>query len=169
MAKALYPGTFDPITYGHLDVIKRAIGIFDQVIVSVALSARKRPLFSVNERVDMIEQTTKKWDQVSVDSFDTLLVDYAKERGVDIIIRGLRVVTEFEYEFQMALINRNLYPQFESIFLMPSAEYTYLSSMVVREVAEFGGDVSNFVPPYIESKLKEKFSTDPMSAMSDPT
>ncbi len=166
MAKALYPGTFDPITYGHLDVIKRAIGIFDQVIVSVALSARKRPLFSVNERVDMIEQTTQKWDQVSVDIFDTLLVDYAKEKGVEIIIRGLRVVTEFEYEFQMALINRKLYPKFESIFLMPSAEYTYLSSMVVREVAEFGGDVSNFVPPYIESKLKEKFGTDPMS---DPT
>lgn len=158
MKTALYPGTFDPITYGHLDIIKRAIEIFDRLIVMVACNPRKGPLFSLEERLDMVRETASRWDQVLVDKFDGLLVDAARSRNVHTVIRGLRAVTDFEYEFQMALTNRTLDPEFESVFLMPNSEYTYLNSTVVKEIAKLGGNVSKFVPPYVEKRLKEKFA-----------
>ncbi|HID95690.1 MAG TPA: pantetheine-phosphate adenylyltransferase [Candidatus Latescibacteria bacterium] len=160
LRKALYPGTFDPITYGHLDIIERAMVIFDHVIVIVACNPGKTPLFSLEERLDMVRETTQHWEKVSVDRFEGLLVDAARLKGVHAVIRGLRAVTDFEYEFQMALTNRSLDPRFESVFLMTSSEYTYLNSTIVKEIARFGGDVSRFVPPYVEGKLKEKLRTD---------
>ncbi len=158
MKAALYPGTFDPITYGHLDIIERAISIFDRLLVLVVSNPNKSFLFSVEERVDMVRRTIACWDRVSVEAFDGLLVDEARSRNIHTIIRGLRAVTDFEYEFQMALTNRSLDPHFESVFLMPSNEYSYLSSTLVKEVARLGGDVSKFVPPYVEKKLKQVYA-----------
>ncbi|RKY68602.1 MAG: pantetheine-phosphate adenylyltransferase [Candidatus Latescibacterota bacterium] len=158
MKQALYPGTFDPITYGHLDIIERAIAIFDHLFVLVVSNPNKPFLFSVEERVDMVINSVACWDRVSVEPFDGLLVDEARSRNIHTIIRGLRAVTDFEYEFQMALTNRSLDPHFESVFLMPSNEYSYLSSTLVREVARLGGDVSKFVPPYVQKKLKEVYA-----------
>ncbi len=159
MKVALYPGSFDPITNGHLDIIERASKIFDRLIVAILVNAQKQTLFTVEERMDMIREVTRRWSHVEVDHFEGLLVDYVRRRGVHTVVRGLRAVTDFENEFQMALTNRQLHPEFESVFLMTSNEYAYLSATVVREVAQFGGPVELFVPPYVAEKLKRKFQT----------
>lgn len=157
MRKAIYPGTFDPITYGHIDIIERATEIFDKVIVTIARNSAKEPLFSEAERVDMVKNSVKKFGKkVEVDCFDGLLVNYAMKKGAKVLIRGLRAMTDFEYEFQMALMNRKLADKITTVFLMPHENHTYLTSSIVREIAMLGGDISNFVPPYVQKKLKEK-------------
>ena len=153
---AVYPGSFDPITKGHEDLIGRSLAFVDRVIVAVAVNVAKQPLFSLDERVAMIRQcVTDK--RVEVQSFDGLLVDFAKKVGAAVIVRGLRAVSDFEYEFQMALMNRNLGPAIETVFLVPAFDLTYLSSSLVREVARFGGDVSALVHPAVQQALKRKF------------
>jgi len=156
---AIYPGTFDPITYGHLDVIARAREIFDRVIVAIATNSAKQPLFSVKERLELIREVTGKFRNVSVDSFPGLLVNYAKSKNATAIVRGLRAVSDFEYEFQMALANRMLNDKITTVFLMPHERYTYLNSSLVREIAMHGGDVSKLVPPRIRVHLLKKYST----------
>lgn len=159
MNVALFPGSFDPITYGHIDIIKRAIRIFDRIIVAVGDNVRKRYLFSVEERMQMVRETIKPWQEVvQVERLEGLVVDKARELKVDVVIRALRAVTDFQFEFEMALTNRALDPEFETVFFMPSREYTYLSSSVAKEVASFGGDVSQFVPPHVERRLQEKLN-----------
>ena len=155
---AIYPGTFDPITYGHLDILERAACIFDKVIMAVAHNKRKGPLFSVEERIEMIEHCIKEkgLSNVSVEAFDTLLIEYAKQKGASVIIRGLRAISDFEYEFQMALMNRKLHPGIETLFMMPSEQFTYVSSRIVKEIASYGGSAQCLVPPYIAQKLYEK-------------
>ncbi len=157
MKVAIYPGTFDPITNGHLDIIERAIKMFDTVIVTIARNSSKNPLFSDKERVDLIREAVKEWKQVEVDSFEGLLVDYAKKRKATIVLRGLRAISDFEYEFQLALTNRKLSDELETVFLMPSESYTYLNSTIVREIARLGGDVSDFVPPVVRKAFEKKF------------
>lgn len=159
MRIAIYPGTFDPVTYGHLDVIERAICIFDKVIVAVATNAVKNPLFSEAERIAILNSVLRKNKKVEIDSFQGLLVDYAAKRKATAVVRGLRAVSDFEYEFQMALMNRKLAPGLSTVFLMPHERYTYLNSTIVRELAQFGGDVSEFVPPVVRRHLKKKHST----------
>jgi pantetheine-phosphate adenylyltransferase len=158
--KVLYPGTFDPITNGHLDVIGRAAELFDEVIVALATNSTKTPLFSEVERVDLCKKAIAEGipsnDHIRVDSFSGLLVDYAKSHGAIAVIRGLRVLSDFEYEFQMALMNRKL-EDITTVFLMPNEKYTYLNSTIVRELAKYGKDVSGFVPECVSKKLKEKF------------
>lgn len=150
---AIYPGTFDPITYGHIDVVDRATQLFPRVVVLVAENSSKRPLFTSEERVDMIRGVFKRNRRVAVDGFDGLLVDYARKHGATVIVHGLRAVSDFEYEFQMALTNRKLAGTIDTIFLVPHEKYTYLNSSIVREVARLGGDVSGFVPADIRRKL----------------
>ncbi len=157
MRRAIYPGTFDPITFGHLDVIKRAARLFDEVIVSVVGNPSKNPLFTVEERVGMIQEVCEPTN-VKVDHFQGLLVNYAKDKGASVLIRGLRAVSDFEYEFQMALVNRKLSEDLTTVFLMPHEQYTHLNSSIVREVASFGGDVSPYVPAVVVEKLKTKFA-----------
>jgi pantetheine-phosphate adenylyltransferase len=152
----IYPGTFDPITFGHIDVIERASLLFDTVIVSVAGSTSKKTMFSINERIDMIKHSIKGIENVRVTSFNKLVVDYAKSQNACAIIRGLRAISDFEYEFQMALTNRKLAEDITTVFLMPNERFTYLNSTLVREIATFGGDVSPFVPKYVLKKLNEK-------------
>jgi pantetheine-phosphate adenylyltransferase len=158
MRTVLYPGTFDPVTYGHLDVIDRAAGLFDRVIVLVARNAGKRPLFTDDERVAMIRRAVRGRRNIGVDLFDGLLVRYAKKAGAVAIVRGLRAVSDFEYEFQMALMNRKLADGVTTVFLMPHEKYTYLNSSIVREVAGLGGDVRGFVPPHVRSMLARKLA-----------
>jgi pantetheine-phosphate adenylyltransferase len=157
MKIALYPGSFDPITNGHLDIIERASKIFDRLVVAILVNTQKQTLFTVAERVDMIREVVRPWPHVEVDHFEGLLVDYARRRSVHTVIRGLRAVTDFEFEFQMALTNRQLDPEFESVFLMTSNSHAYLSATVVREVARFGGNVDLFVPPPVAQRLRSKF------------
>ena len=154
---AVYPGTFDPITYGHLDIIERASTLFEKVIVTVALNSTKTPLFSKDERKEMIENVTSGYENVSVDVFDGLLVDYAQKMNAGVVIRGLRAVSDFEYEFQMSLTNRKLAPDITTIFLMPNEKFTYLNSSLIRELAKFNADISDFVPEYVKQKLIAKF------------
>jgi len=156
MKTAIYPGTFDPITYGHLDVIERACEIFDNVIVMVARNSSKTPLFDADERVKMIKEVVQKFKNVSVESFDGLLVNYARKKKATAIVRGLRAVSDFEYEFQMALTNRKLAKEITTVFLMPHEKYTYLNSSIVREIAMMGGDVSEFVPAGVKKALARK-------------
>ena len=156
MKRAIYPGTFDPITYGHLDILQRGKTIFDEIIIAVARDSGKKPLFSVSERIKMVHNSVKKITGVTVESFEGLLVNYAKEKNAFTIIRGLREVSDFEYEFQMALMNRRLDGQVETVFLMPNEKYTYLTSSIVREVASLKGDVRDFVPPSVNELLKKK-------------
>ncbi|MEY5026493.1 MAG: Phosphopantetheine adenylyltransferase [Verrucomicrobiota bacterium] len=153
MVRALYPGSFDPVTNGHLDVLRRAARLFDEVLVAVAHNDSKHPLFSTATRITLLEESTRDLPNVRVTSFDGLLVDFARQQQVHALIRGLRAVSDFEYEFQMALMNRSLEPRLETLFLAPSEEYSYLSSRMVKEVSRLGGDVSRFVPESVRAAL----------------
>ena len=154
--RAIYPGSFDPVTNGHLDVIERARKLFDEVIVAVAHNDQKHPLFSLEERIDLLRATVDGTKNVEIASMDGLLVDFAIARKATAVIRGLRAISDFEFEFQMALMNRKLESSVETIFLMPKEEYTYLSSRIVKEIARLGGDVTGFVPPRVAEALARK-------------
>ncbi len=156
MKIAIYPGTFDPVTYGHLDILERALKLFDKVFVTVARNSAKNPLFTEDERIHLLHQVTRQYKNVEIDSFQGLLVDYVRRHKAVAIVRGLRAMTDFEFELQMALMNRKLNDHVETIFLMPNEKYTYLSSNIVREIARLGGDVSQFVPKTVLSALKRK-------------
>ena len=153
---AIYPGSFDPLTNGHLSLIQRGLDIFDGLIVAVANNPDKAPLFSFQERMELIHGAVGEEPRVEVDSFDGLLVDYAKRRGIHTVLRGLRAVSDFEYEFQLANMNRKLDPQFDSVFVMTGEDYFYVTSKLVREVSRFGGDVSGLVPPNVQAALGRK-------------
>lgn len=158
MAKiVLYPGTFDPVTNGHLDLIERAARLFDKVVVAVAESEGKNPLFNVQQRVELVKEVVKDIANVEVCGFSGLLVDFAKEQNANALLRGLRAVSDFEYEFQLALMNRRLAPELESLFLTPAEQHSFISSTLVREVAELGGDVTEFVPQAVQDALKTRF------------
>lgn len=156
--KAIYPGSFDPVTCGHIDLIQRAHKIFETVIVAVARNSQKKPLFSVKERIEMLKKATSGMDGIVIEDFDGLVVDYARKQNIGVIIRGLRMVSDFEYEFQMALTNRKLSQDVETIFLMPSEQYSYFSSKLLKEAAALGADLSSFLPPDVQHKLKEKLT-----------
>ncbi len=158
MKIAIYPGSFDPITNGHLDVIERSARIFDKVIVSVLHNSAKKPAFSVEEKISMIKRATSGLPNVEADSFNGLLVDYAREKSAATIIKGLRAVSDFEYEMQMALMNRKQNPDIETLFLISSSEYSFLSSSVVKELARLGGNLDGFVPECIKSEIYNKFT-----------
>ena len=153
---AIYPGSFDPVTNGHLDIIQRASVLFDRVIVAVLQNVDKAPLFSTEERLRMLREVTRPWDNVESDMFEGLLVNYAVERKASVILRGLRAVTDYDYEFQMALMNRRMQPQIETVFMMPAETYSYLSSSLVKEVCVLGGNVNGLVPTRVEMLLKKK-------------
>lgn len=155
---AVCAGTFDPITMGHLDVIERAARVFPRVVIGVATNPGKNPLFSLEERIALVKASTAHLSGIEVDCFSGLLVDFAESKGVKVIVRGLRAFSDFEYEFQMALTNRKLKPQLETVFLMPKQDYSYVSSSNVREVAQLGGDTSMFVPSPVQDALKQRFS-----------
>lgn len=155
---AIYPGTFDPITNGHVDIIARAANLFDRVVVAVAVNRDKTPLFSLAERVYLAEQVTEPFDNVEVLGFDTLLVNCAKEVEAKVILRGLRAVSDFEYEFQLAGMNRRLSPELETMFLTPAEQYEFISSSMIREIAKLGGDVSSFVPEIVRHHLIAKYT-----------
>ena len=156
MNSGIYPGSFDPVTYGHLDIIKRAAAVMDHLIVAVLKNNGKTPLFSVDERVNMLKAVTKDMENVEVMSFSGLLVKFAKEHDVKVIVRGLRAVTDFEYELLMSQTNRVMDPDIDTIFFTTDLDYAYLSSSTVREIASYGGDISKFVPPYVEEFIKKK-------------
>lgn len=158
MRHCIYPGTFDPITYGHLDVLARAAKLFDKVTVAVAESAGKGPLFSSAERVAMIEPNVARYPHVTVTTFSGLLVEFCLAQQADAIIRGLRALSDFEFEFNMALMNRHLEPRIETLFVMPNEQFSYTSSTLVKQVATFGGDVSNFVPPNVGAALQRAYT-----------
>ena len=153
---AVYPGTFDPVTYGHIDIIKRAAKIYDKVIVAVAHNEDKNPLFSVEERVSMLKDSVRPLKNVVVDDFNGLVVDYVKSKGSRVMIRGLRMISDFESEFQMALTNRKLSEDIETIFMMPNESYSYISSKLMKEAAKLGADVKNFIPKKVQALLKKK-------------
>ena len=155
---AIYPGSFDPLTNGHVDIIERGSRIFDSIIVAILANVEKTPLFSEKERIEILRDVFKDRANVKVETFNGLLVDYAKQKEAHVIVRGLRAVSDFEYEFQMAGMNRNLFPEVEPLFLTPSEQYTFISATIVREIAKFGGDVSSFVHPAVLARLKAKFS-----------
>ncbi|HET9751205.1 MAG TPA: pantetheine-phosphate adenylyltransferase [Casimicrobiaceae bacterium] len=155
--KVVYPGTFDPFTRGHEDLVRRAARVFDHVVVAVAESASKRPFFTGDERVEMAREVLGPLSNVEVIGFSSLLMDFVHEQGAQALLRGLRAVSDFEYEFQMAGMNRNLYPDVETLFLTPGEKYMFVSSTIVREIARFGGDVSKFVHPHVAARLREKF------------
>jgi pantetheine-phosphate adenylyltransferase len=157
MRTAIYPGSFDPLTNGHLDVIQRAAKLFDRVVVAVAVNEGKKPLFTVQERLALVRGAIQHLPNVEADSFDTLLVDFAVSKKAVAVVRGLRAVSDFEFEFQMALMNRKLNENIETIFMMPKDTYTFLSSRIVKEIARLGGDVSTFVPEQVRAALVEKY------------
>jgi pantetheine-phosphate adenylyltransferase len=156
MRAAIYPGSFDPLTNGHLDVIERAVKLFDRVVVAVAKNDSKQPMFSLEERLDMVRQVIKHIPNAEADSFDCLLVDYVNRRNAQAIVRGLRAISDFEFEFQLALMNRKLNEKVETIFMMPKDTYTFLSSRIIKEIARLGGDISAFVPVHVRAALIEK-------------
>jgi pantetheine-phosphate adenylyltransferase len=156
MRTAIYPGSFDPLTYGHLDLVERATKLFDHVVVAVARSDSKTPLFTLAERLALVEQAIKKIPNVTAECFDGLLVDYVSKRGGHAVIRGLRAISDFEFEFQLALMNRKLNERVETIFMMPKETYTFLSSRIIKEVATLGGDISAFVPSHVAQALAMK-------------
>ncbi|MGE5204785.1 MAG: pantetheine-phosphate adenylyltransferase [Chlamydiota bacterium] len=155
---AIYPGSFDPLTNGHLDLIERGAKIFDELIVAILHNPEKEPLFSLEERMEMIRAMTRERDNVRVDSFDGLMVDYALKVGATAVLRGIRAISDYEYELQMALMNRKMEPRLETVFMMPAETYSYLSSRLVREVATLGGSVRGLVPELVEKKLREKLA-----------
>ncbi len=163
--KAIYPGTFDPVTFGHLDIIQRSAKIVDELIVGVLVNKAKKPLFTPEERVEMIQHSIKDLTNVKVVSFEGLLVDFAKQQKANFVIRGLRAVTDFEYELQMAQTNMVMYPEIDTLFLTTSLKYAYLSSSTVREVAAFGGDISRFVPKRVAKKVEDRYKM--LQASSD--
>ena len=158
--KAVYPGTFDPVTYGHIDLIKRALKIFDTVIIAVAHNAEKEPLFSVEERIAMLKKATRGMKGVVIEDFNGLAVNYVRNKGSRVMIRGLRMLSDFEYEFQMALTNRKFADNIETIFMMPHEDYSYISSKLIKEAASLGADVSNFLPKKTEMVLKKKLKSE---------
>jgi len=155
---AIYPGSFDPVTNGHLDLIERGEKMFDTLIVAVLRNVEKQPLFTVPERIEMMREVTKQWSGVEVEVFDGLLVDYARKRGAGVILRGIRAVSDYEYELQMALMNRKLEPRLETVFMLPGLSYSYLSSKLVREIAQLGGPLTGLVPDIVEQRIKAKVS-----------
>ncbi|HET6465538.1 MAG TPA: pantetheine-phosphate adenylyltransferase [Nitrospiria bacterium] len=157
MKIGVYPGTFDPITNGHIDIIRRSLQVFDKVIVAVAPNPKKKPIFDIHERVEMIQEATRDIPNVQIEIFEGLLADYMKRKGAHAIIRGLRAVSDFEHEFMMALMNRKLDSEAETVFLMPSEEYSYLTSSAIKEVASYGGVVKDLVPPIVARRLQEHF------------
>lgn len=157
MRTSIYPGSFDPITYGHIDIIDRASKITDKLIVAVLNNDEKKSLFTMEERIEMIKDAVKDYKNVEVESFGGLLVDYVKEKGANIIIRGLRAVTDFEYELQLAQTNRELYKDIDTIFMLTNLQYSYLSSSIVKQVASYKGDISKFVTPFVAKKLGQKY------------
>jgi len=157
MDAAIYPGSFDPITKGHINILERALDIFSEITLLVAINPSKKPLFTLEESMEMISEVISDLPQVKVDYYDGLTVDYARERGICTAVRGLRAVTDFEHEFAMALTNRSLWPEFDTVFLMTKAEYMYLSSSVVRQISQMGGQVDQFVPECVERRLRDKF------------
>ena len=168
MRTVIYPGSFDPLTNGHLDLIHRAAKLFDQVIVAVARNDGKSPLFSLAQRLGLVTHAIEHLPNVSADSFDGLLVDYVEQREGHAVIRGLRAVSDFEFEFQLALMNRKLNERIETIFMMPKDTYTFLSSRIVKEIARLGGDVRAFVPEQVEGALKKKFASTPKGKDRQP-
>ncbi|MGO9642882.1 MAG: pantetheine-phosphate adenylyltransferase [Candidatus Acidiferrales bacterium] len=158
MKLAIYPGTFDPVTNGHLDLIDRGSKIVDRLIVGVLRNLEKEPLFSLDERVEMMREVTAGSAQVEVDVFDGLLVEYARKRNAGVILRGIRAISDYEYELQMAMMNRRIEPQIETVFMMPAEPYSYLSSRLVREIARLGGPLAGLVPPTVERRLRAKVS-----------
>ena len=155
----LYPGTFDPVTNGHLDLIERGEKMFDKLIVAVLKNVEKQPLFSVPERVEMLREVTKQLPSVEIDVFEGLLVDYARKRGAAVILRGIRAVSDYEYELQMALMNRKLEPRLETVFMLPGESYSYLSAKLVREIAQLGGPLTDLVPPLVEKRIHDKLAS----------
>ncbi|MBM3778327.1 MAG: pantetheine-phosphate adenylyltransferase [Acidimicrobiia bacterium] len=151
---AVYPGSFDPLTNGHVDIILRGAHLFDRILVAVLVNADKAPLFSAAERVEIVREVFREYPNVDVDTFDGLLVEYARRKRASVIVRGLRAVSDFEYEFQMALMNRHLEPSLETVFMMPAEQYTYLSSRLIKEVFSLGGQVRGLVPPLVEARLR---------------
>jgi pantetheine-phosphate adenylyltransferase len=156
MKLAVYPGSFDPLTNGHVDIIERGMHLFDKIIVAILVNVDKSPLFSMQERVEIVREVFKGRPNVEVDTFDGLLVDYVTRRKADVIVRGLRALSDFETEFQMALMNRRLGPNIETVFMMPAEQYTYISSRLIKEVFSLGGQVRGLVPEIVESRLKDK-------------
>lgn len=156
MKVAIYPGSFDPVTNGHLDIIERATRLFDHVVVAVSINSKKNPLFTLEERKEMLTEVTSRHKNVSVDSFEGLTVEYTTQKGAQVIIRGLRAVSDFENEFQMALTNKKLQPTIETVFLMARTTWLYLSSSTVKEVNHYGANISDFVPKFVEDRLREK-------------
>jgi pantetheine-phosphate adenylyltransferase len=156
--RAVYPGTFDPVTNGHIDLIKRGAALFDEVVVAILKNAEKTPLFSTEERVEMLQEAVKDESKVSVTTFDGLLVDFAMNIGASVIVRGIRAVSDYEYELQMALMNRRLSSKVETVFMMPADTYSYLSSRLVKEISLLGGSVKGLVPPLVESRLAGKYT-----------
>jgi pantetheine-phosphate adenylyltransferase len=155
---AIYPGSFDPVTNGHLDLIGRGEKMFDQLIVAVLKNTEKQPLFSLAERVEMLREVTKPLNSVEVDVFEGLLVDYARKRGAAVILRGIRAISDYEYELQMALMNRKLEPRLETVFMLPGESFSYLSAKLVREIAQLGGPLTGLVPAVVEQRLRSKVS-----------
>ena len=156
MIKAVYPGTFDPITLGHQDLVRRASELFDKVVVGIAVSEAKRPFFQLDERIRLAREVLKPYRNVSVEGFRGLLMDFVRKQDAHVILRGLRAVSDFEYEFQMAGMNRNLYPDVETVFLTPAEQYQFISATIVREIATLGGDVSKFVQPIVARSLAQR-------------
>ena len=161
---AVYPGSFDPLTNGHVDIISRGARIFDRIIVAILVNAEKSPLFTMDERVEITRAVFRDQPNVEVDTFDGLLVDYVAKRGAQVIVRGLRAVSDFEFEFQMALMNRRLNAKIETVFMMPAEQYTYISSRLIKEVFALGGRVHGLVPDMVEARLREKLSAQPIGA-----
>jgi pantetheine-phosphate adenylyltransferase len=158
MKRAIYPGSFDPLTFGHIDIIERSVRLFDTVVVALLTNPQKTPLFTVEERVEIMQEILEpRFPTVEIEVFHGLLVEYAKHKNATAIVRGVRAVTDFEYEFQMALMNRRLAPKIETVFMMPAENYSYLSSKLVKEIAELGGSVSGLVPEIVEKRLKQRF------------
>jgi pantetheine-phosphate adenylyltransferase len=161
---AIYPGSFDPVTNGHLDLVERGAKIFERLIVAVLQNREKEPLFKVSERVEMLREATQAWGNVEVDVFDGLLMDYARQKKARVILRGIRAISDYEYELQMALMNRKLAPEIETVFMLPGEKYSYLSSRLVREISQLGGPVKDLVPTAVEERLRAKNAVTPLKS-----